>query len=375
MKAVIVNCFDTYEDRVDLVHEFFKEQGYDVTVIQSNFGHFKKAYREESKEDFIFAKSHPYYKNLSVARLFSHYKFAKDAFKIVKEIKPDLIYTFVPPNSTAKFAASYKKKYNEVKLIFDLIDLWPETMPIGKVKKFPLFRYWGSMRDKALKHAELVITECDLYQSVLGEVLKDIRVETLYLAKRKINVVSDVNLSNDEIHLAYLGSINNIIDIQKIKEIIEIIKEIKPVTIHIIGDGESKQELIQAAKNGGATVENHGKIYDSQEKQNIFDKCHFGLNIMKDTVCVGLTMKSIDYFQHGLPIINNIPADTIVIVDKYTAGINIPKEMNIKDFNKKIQLFVNLRLNQDAFNTKELFDELFSIESFKKNLKRIFTII
>lgn len=33
MKAVIVNCFDTYEDRVDLFHEFFKGQGYDVTVI------------------------------------------------------------------------------------------------------------------------------------------------------------------------------------------------------------------------------------------------------------------------------------------------------------------------------------------------------
>jgi len=54
MKAVIVNCFDTYEDRVDLVHKFFKGKGYKVTVVQSDFRHFKKVYRKEPKEDFRF---------------------------------------------------------------------------------------------------------------------------------------------------------------------------------------------------------------------------------------------------------------------------------------------------------------------------------
>jgi hypothetical protein len=44
---------------------------------------------------------------------------------------------------------------------------------------------------------------------------------------------------------------------------------------------------------------------------------------MKDTVCVGLTMKSIDYFQARLPILNSIQADTAKIVDEYRIGINI----------------------------------------------------
>lgn len=42
---------------------------------------------------------------------------------------------------------------------------------------------------------------------------------------------------------------------------------------------------------------------------------------MKDNVCVGLTMKSIDYFQHGLPIINNIQEDTTEIVKQYKVGL------------------------------------------------------
>lgn len=368
MKAVIVNCFDTYEDRVDLVHEFFKEQGYDATVIQSDFRHFKKVHREEPKEDFIFVKSKPYYKNLSVSRLSSHYKYAGDAFKIVEELKPDLLYTFVPPNSLAKFAARYKKNHKEVKLILDLIDLWPETMPIGKAKKFPPFTFWGAMRDKSLKYADLVITECDLYQSVLGDALKSVKTETVYLAKREIDVVSNPQLSENEIHLAYLGSINNIIDIPKIKEIIETIKKVKPVTLHIIGDGESKQELVDAAKAGGATVEYHGKIYDPQEKQDIFDKCHFGLNIMKDSVCVGLTMKSIDYFQHGIPIINNIPSDTAELVEKYGVGINVEGS----EYNKIQSVCINLNSSY-KYRTKavELFQNKFSTDAFIENMKYI----
>ena len=45
--------------------------------------------------------------------------------------------------------------------------------------------------------------------------------------------------------------------------------------------------LIEEVKGSGAIVEDYGKVYDPKEKQQIFDKCHFGLNIMKDTGCVG----------------------------------------------------------------------------------------
>lgn len=366
MKAIIVNCFDTYEDRVDLVHKFFKEQGYEVTIIQSNFRHFKKTYREEKKEDFVFINTKPYYKNLSVARLSSHYKFARGAFKFVEELKPDVLYAFVPPNALSKFAAIYKMKHKEVKLVLDLIDLWPETMPIGNVKNMPLFKRWGKMRDNGLKYADLVITECNLYQHVLADALKGVKVETVYLAKEEINVLSNPQLSDNEIHLAYLGSINNIIDISKIKEIIEMVKEIKPVTLHIIGDGESKQELVDTAKTSGATVEDHGKIYNSQEKQNIFDKCHFGLNIMKESVCVGLTMKSIDYFQHGIPIINNIQADTAKFVEEYGVGVNIIEDLTL--LKKKISTEYDTIISMRALSLK-LFRDRFSIASFNEAMK------
>jgi len=371
MKAVIVNCFDTYENRIDLIYEFFKKKGYDVTVIQSDFQHFKKTYRIDKKQGFIFVKSKAYYKNLSVARLSSHYIYAKDSFKLVETINPDLLYVIIPPNSLAKFAALYKRKHKNVKLIFDLIDLWPETMPVGKVKALPPFTFWRLIRDNSLRFSDFIITECDLYQSVLKDVLKGLKAETIYLAKKDINVVTTPTLYEDEIHLCYLGSINNIIDVPKIKAIVKLIHEIKPVTFHIIGDGENKDVLINEIKSTGALVEYHGKIYDNQKKQDIFDKCHFGVNIMKDSVCVGLTMKSIDYFQHGLPILNNIKGDTTDMLEKYNVGFNITNE-NIDEIAYKIANITEKEFIEMRKNAKGLFENIFSHKAFYKKLDKVF---
>lgn len=371
MKVVIVNTFDTYEERVDLVREFFKSKDYEVTVIQSNFRHFKKEYREDKKEDYVFIESKSYYKNISVGRLISHYKFARDSFAEVNDIEPDILYTFVPPNSLASFAGRYKKNNKKVKLIYDIIDLWPETMPIKKYKKFTPFIKWGAMRDNNLKYADFIITECNLYQDALQKSLVDSKYKTIYLAKNNIEVIKNPEISEDHIHLAYLGSINNIIDIIQIKKIIKIFKEIKQVTVHIVGDGENRERLIDSVKSSGANVMYYGKIYDPQEKQKIFDKCHFGLNIMKETVCVGLTMKSIDYFQHGLPIINNIPADTSNIVKKYGIGINMTDDEALKKKIRKIEWSEAFFLTMKE-KTYDVYTEMFSAESFFEEMETMY---
>lgn len=364
MKIVIVNCFDTYEDRIDLIHDFFKKNGHDVTVIQSNYKHFDKSYRRDSKKNFIFIKTKPYYKNISIARLISHYCYAKKAFKQVEQIKPDLLYVTIPPNSLAKFATEYKRKYSSVKLVFDIIDLWPETMPVGKIKKWPPFTFWRSMRDDGLKYADLIITECDLYQTILRDVSK---LNTIYLAKKQIETISHYKFNANEFHLCYLGSINNIIDIKTIKKLIQITNKVKPTILHIIGDGESKSLFINEIKSTGAIVHYYGKVYDSQVKQDIFDKCHFAINIMKPNVCVGLTMKSIDYFQYNIPILNNIIADTNQIIEKYKVGFNITTE-NLEDVARKVTKIEREELIEMRVHTKKVFIELFSAKAFEKKM-------
>lgn len=373
MNVIIVNCFDTYEHRVDLVYDFFVQAGHEVLIVQSDFRHFKKIKRTDTKKDFMFIPTKPYYKNLSIDRMYSHYLFAKKAFECIETMKPDLLYVMLPPNSLAKFANKYKMKYPNTKLYFDIIDLWPETMPLGKIEILPPFTSWRRLRDKNLKNADYIITECDLYREVLNKQLKKINHTTLHLARNKGSFLSKPNLEINIINLCYLGSINNIIDIPFVVDIISRINKIKPVCLHIIGDGENRDTLISEVKKTGAKVEYYGNIYDSVQKQEIFDVCHFGLNIMKESVCVGLTMKSIDYFEAGLPIINNIRHDTIDIVSKYKTGYNINNK-NIDVICKQIGEVEEKDLMLMRKNSRSVFELFFSREAFNQKLNELINL-
>lgn len=356
MKVVIVNCFDTYEHRVDLLHNFFNSRGDQIKVYTSNFRHFEKVERTDKKDDFIYIKTKPYYKNMSIERLESHHKLSKDIFREIGKEPIDLLWVLIPPNSFVKDAAKYKASHKETKLVFDLIDLWPETMPISKFKSLPPFTFWKNLRDKYLEVADEIVTECNLYHERLPKRISGDKIHTIYLAREVKEYNPQLNLPEDKIALCYLGSINNIIDIPTIANIVKAISKVKPVQLHIVGDGEKRQELIEASEIAGAEVVFHGKVYDSEEKQSIFDSCHYGLNIMKDSVFVGLTMKSVDYFEYGLPIINNIHGDTWDIIEKYEIG-----------YNYKESIKWDYRIEQRS-NARTYFEKKLSIQTFCKEV-------
>ena len=139
MKICIIHCFDTYEHRVDLLHDYFKAKGTEVTVITSDYMHFEKRKRTDKKEDFHYIKAIPYASNLSLTRLWSHLRLSKNIFAKIESKEYDLLWVLIPPNCFVRDAAIYKRKYRETKLVFDVIDMWPETMPIAKFKDLPPF--------------------------------------------------------------------------------------------------------------------------------------------------------------------------------------------------------------------------------------------
>lgn len=359
---VIINCFETYEHRVELLKEHFQSQGEDVHVITSDWRHFHKETRTQFPEGFEAIHVRPYTRNLSADRLLSHHQFAKDAMARVEQLRPKLLWILVPPNSLVKCAAAYKKRFPDTKLVLDLIDMWPETMPISRFKSIPPLSFWRNLRDKYISCADAVVTECSLYQSLLTDKCPPEKLHTLYLARHIQPSTAAPNPPQDRIALCYLGSINNIIDIPFIAKIVRSIDA--PVELHIIGDGEKREELIQEATEAGANVVFHGKVYDPVQKQAIFDRCHFGLNIMKDSVFVGLTMKSMDYFSGSLPIINNIQGDTWNFVEKNALGMNYSGDGQI----------TQQQLTEAADGRGEIRDffvAAFSYENFSANVTRI----
>ena len=338
-----------------MVCEACKKRGYDVSVITSDFSHIRKTKRDMLPPGFIGIPTKPYFKNMSAERMLSHRRFAIDCFKKVEELDPDLIWLMAPANSLIKEANKYKKAHPDKKIVIDIIDMWPESLPVRINKGILPFRLWRNIRKHNINCADKLVTECDLYQVVLGKEYFG-SIKTLYWSRQtKIEKV-EVNLPN-KLSLCYIGSINNIIDSERIAALLSGFQQ--PVTFHVIGEGESTESFLKTISNV-CELQYHGPIRDEKKKAEIFAKCHAGINIYKEGLYIGLTVKCIDYFEHGLPIINNIKGDTWKLVKDYKAGINVV-ENTIVDGNNLIEMRKN---NQNIY---KLFKENFSKETFIEN--------
>ena len=353
MQVIILTCFESNEERVSFVVDACKSRNYDVSVISTDFSHIKKQKRTNIPDGYKVVETKPYSRNLSLGRMISHYKFAKDAFELIENENPDLIWLMAPANSLIKQANKYKKKHPNVKLIIDIIDMWPESLPIKLNRNIPPLSMWRSIRSKYINCADALVSECDLYQDILSkEYAGDIKTIRWCRDSRVKN--NDLKIDDDKLSLVYIGSINNIISIEILSSVISNID--MPVVLHVIGEGENRYNFVNVLSRNCEVIY-HGAIRDEKQKAKIFDMCHAGVNIYRDNLYIGLTVKCIDYFEHGLPIINNIKGDTYSMVEKYGVGINVDENTKV-DGKKLIKMRKNNKYIYDFYNdnfTKKVF--------------------
>lgn len=373
MKVVLISCFGYYKERLIHVEKFFSKYNPEVKVVFSDFDHFTKTTIDDtSKLDFVdYINTTKYKRNISLARIYSHYKFSKRVYKYLEKEKPDFIYSIIPPNSLAQSIGRYKKKYHS-KVVLDIYDLWPETMPVLKSKIFAIpYRLWKNLRDKNLNYADGIVTECDLYQEILHTELDNRNVQTIHLTSLyKSNVIKITE--DNTLHFCYLGSINNIIDIETIVEILVGVSKERKVFFHLIGDGENRQNFIDQLEKSKISYKYYGKIFENEKKVEILSNCDFGFNVMKGTVCIGLTMKSMDYFSNNLPIINNIKYDTKKLITNYNAGVHINSigEVVTKLCQIRKEEVLQMKKNVSIMQKKEFVEECFQ-EKFGKLMQVI----
>lgn len=375
-KALIITCNDRYDynTRTKYVEAVLKANGYMVEHLLSDFDHrSKKTYKAERSGTIHYLHVPAYSKNLSIKRIWSHIRFGQQVKDFVDSADYDLLYHCAPPNYTImKLSKSKKKK--DFKLITEIGDMWPESIPMGKGLKRVLripFSIWARFRDKFLYNSDSVIAECDLFRDTIKQNSGIDHVQTLYFCKEFTGIGRALSYTPGEVvSLCYLGSINNIIDVDMIGKVLQTMTERVSVIFHIIGDGENRQTLVDVAEKSGAKIHYWGMVYDEGVKKSIFDKCHYALNIMKPEVFVGMTMKSLDYFSAGIPLINNIGGDIWKIVDAEKVGINI----SVDDYKEQISGLLDLTPEQYrnlCDNVKETHRKHFSIDCVSETISSL----
>lgn len=359
--AYFISSTNHYNVRTGKFVNDYVKKGYDVIYVTSDFDHMtKKRYcfneYKNSKQLHVIS----YKKNLSISRILSHLMFSYKTFYMLLACKPELVYVEVPNNSLVKSSAKYKK-INNAEIIVDVFDMWPESMPV-KTKNMIVnwgFDIWRNFRNKNLKFADQIWIECDYYRELLSAQKINLPMETKYLKLKNAETSIEMKVSEEEIDLCYLGSINNIIDISLIEIIVSEFAKNKRTRIHIIGDGERKDEFLDILKKNSIEIIDHGKVYEIDKLQEIFDQCWFGINVLREDLAIGITMKSISYFRGGLPIINTVQGDTSRFVEECNIGINVDRH----DVKSCVSRILNITKDDLACmknNTRNLFEQKFA---------------
>lgn len=367
MKNAVIYDFNVhhYDIRDVFLKETLKKAGYDTDIVMADFDHNAKAYVTHRHDGVTYLHASAYTKNLSAARIMSLLNFTHDCQKHAEAHHYDLIYCLVPPNSFVKRFSAYKKKHPEVKLIYEIDDVWPETFPYKNhqaLLKVP-FALWRNMRNAALHDGDLVITECDYFKEIIGREIALPECETVYFNKEQA-VKEAAAKPKDPVHLLYLGSINHIIDIDGIVGFLQPLG--KKITLDIVGSGEGQEAFLRALEEAHIPYTYHGPVYDEAKKREIFSQCAYGINMMKDTVRVGLTMKSLDYLSYGLPLINNIPGDTEKLVREEKIGFNTKETDPLRLLNLREDEYLAMcrnviRTDHDLFTPEANAEKLLSL--------------
>lgn len=365
MQVLVISnfCFKSDYSRPYLAYKYFK-RNYDTKIIYSNFHHQEKEFKEYNDLDMIPIDTWKYTKNISIKRIISHIKFSQDVLKELKKHNPQIVYVNVPPNILGVMISRYCRRKG-IRVICDVVDLWPESFPIngviGGIFNKTLGALWKSLRSHSLKSASLCIAESEYF---VKKFLGNYNVKTIHLAKiTDNNYIKNYNIDSEKVVIGYVGSISNIYDFDSLIEILKQIKKRKNVLLKIIGDGERRQWLLSELDSNSISYKYYGKIFNENEKAEILEDCLFGYNGYKNETEVALSYKSLDYLSYAIPLINSTKGDTKYIVEKYRVGINFDSN-NIKELVDKILMLKDEEIIEMRHNSLNVFNELFSWNSY-----------
>lgn len=373
--------------RTGMMAEELSKRGHEVIWFANSFDHFTKTqkyFRDtiiQVKDNYKLYLFHAirYKKNISVSRIINHktlaVKFKKQS-KIME--KPDLIYASFPTIDYAIEAVKYGKK-NNIPVIVDIRDLWPDIFKHNLSKllyvlAFPYVKYMDIQTEKIMKNAYAINgTSEAIVNWGLNKVnrKKDIYDRYFYIGYSKENIsekkINEKLIDTDKFNISFFATINNQFNYDLIVDLATKLKNNKDIIINICGDGpqfkylEDKVKKLENVKLFGWT---------SKDKlSKILSDSKVGLAPYKNTFDFQMSVsnKFAEYLAYGLPIIITCDGNMKKILEVNKCGIG---SQNVDDICKFI---VNLKkdknkYNDESKNAEKLFEENFVASDIYKNI-------
>jgi glycosyltransferase involved in cell wall biosynthesis len=338
-------------NRFNYLAELFAGAGVSVELVTSNFNHNRKVRRDESVKHPRYAVkfiSEPgYLKNVSLKRIFSYYVMGRNLEKYLEtRKKPDVIYCSVPSLDVAKAAVKYAKK-NNIRILIDIQDLWPETFKMIfhiPVVSDILFYPMHKQAEYIYAEADEIVAVSKTYADKAAELRPSRKTHVVFIGTelesfdRAAEENRQISKPEGELWVAYIGTLSHSYDLINVIDALDMIKEngVGNVKFVVMGDGPLRNEFEEHANGKGIYSEFMGNL-PYEKMAGILESCDIAVNPIKHGSAGSIINKHADYAAAGLPVVNTQESiEYRNLLEEYDAGLNC-ENGNPADVAEKLQ--------------------------------------
>lgn len=339
MDIWIVNPYGTLpsegwrEYRSSMLARALAARGHHPTWFLSNFEHRSKSFRKEVQADpalpgvtIYCLPARPYDRNISIGRVRYEQSFGR-AFAAASRTlpKPDAIILAEP----SLFFGGPVRRYalnNNIPLIVDILDLWPEMFAVAAPKPIrslatlllaPLY----ARRRKLLREATGVVG-CTVGYTKVARAVTDRPVETFYLgvdvAEVRRTMLDIPNIARlppyNGLTCVYAGTLGEAYDIPCLAASVEALAPLGRVRLVVAGDGPERPRLNQLAQAHPETLIFLGKV-SPHELGALYAQAQIGLCSYAPGSAVEMPVKLFDYLAAGLGFVTSLDGEIRSLID------------------------------------------------------------
>ena len=382
---ILVICQYYYPEpfKVHDLCEALVSEGHEVDVITSfpNYpmGEIYEGYKNGGHKDEVIngVNVHRVFtigrKNGFLFRIANYYAYSLASTRYVSKIKKDYDIVFVyqlSPVLMAQGALKYKKKHNK-KILLYCLDLWPDSLTLGGVKKGGLiYNYFKKKSERIYNSADKILVSSKMFEQYFEEMFK-IRDEKIdYLPQYAEDVfVPDSCVDNGALNITFAGNIGTT---QSIETILYAAQRLKAENIrfNIYGDGSGLLSLKDLAENK-LKLENvifHGRIPLDQVPGKYAESDGLIVTLSDNPVLsMSFPGKIQTYMAAGKPIIGAVNGEAAEIIKEAECGFRA----NAEDVDGLVECIKEFMISDKAQlgkNARKYYEENFRKEDFINRL-------
>lgn len=343
MTVWIANPFDTLPQeggrsmRYWLMARAFVRAGHRVVYWTADFNHATKRVRSPEAfaadgEDIdgvrlVAVHEPPYRKNISLRRLWAHWRWAKNWRKAAERLvdaegkAPDLTIVSSPPLCICGEARKFARRTGG-RVIVDVMDAWPETFE----RVAPRWALWPLRRLARANYlgADAITTVADNYIETVrgygyaGPVRRFYHGISIGAAPaRKTGTDADKDFASP-LAVAYVGNLGRTYDLETV---VEAVGMVDGATLEIAGAGDMEESLRRFASACAAPGRVTFRGYlGADELARLLAGADVGVVPMPPESCVGIPYKLADYSAAGLAVASSLGGECDRILARHNAG-------------------------------------------------------